>query len=85
MVRVFVKNFVQKLIGAGRLVLGTGGDCRGKERRRLFAKARKGDKGAVAKIRELYGARIYTTAQVKEVKPIRFTAVVPFRKRAYRG
>jgi hypothetical protein len=55
------------------------------ERRRLFAKARKGDKSAVAKIRELYGARIYTTAQVKEVKPIRFTAVVPFRKRAYRG
>ncbi len=39
------------------------------ERRRLFAKARKGDKGAVAKIYELYGARIYTTAQVKEVQP----------------
>src|SRR5881396_2090392 len=43
------------------------------ERRRLFAKARKGDKGAVAKIYELYGARIYTTAQVKEVKPNGFT------------
>lgn len=55
------------------------------ERRRLFAKARKGDKGAVAKIYELYGARIYTTAQVKEVKPIRFSAIVPFRKRAYRS
>src|SRR6266508_6786287 len=39
------------------------------ERRRLFAKARKGDKGAVARIYELYGARIYTTAQVKEVRP----------------
>ncbi len=39
------------------------------ERRRLFAKARKGNKGAVAKIYELYGARIYTTAQVKEVQP----------------
>src|SRR6266496_6851954 len=43
------------------------------ERRRLFAKARKGDKGAVAKIYELYGARIYTTAQVKEVKPARYS------------
>jgi hypothetical protein len=56
------------------------------ERRRLFAKARKGDKGAVAKIYELYGARIYTTAQVKEVKPTGFpTQVVPFRKRAQRS
>src|SRR5881296_4434952 len=36
------------------------------ERRRLFDRARKGDKGAVAKIYELYGARIYTSAQVKE-------------------
>lgn len=56
------------------------------ERRRLFAKARKGDKGAVAKIYELYGARIYTSAQVKEVKPTSFgNSVVPFRKRAHRG
>ena len=38
------------------------------ERRRLFAKARKGDNGALAKIYELYGARIYTTAQVKEAQ-----------------
>ena len=43
------------------------------ERRRLFARARKGDKGAVAKIYELYGARIYTSAQVKEVQPNGFT------------
>src|SRR5437867_13149553 len=43
------------------------------ERRRLFAKARKGDKGAVAKIYELYGARIYTSAQVKEAQPNGFT------------
>jgi hypothetical protein len=56
------------------------------ERRRLFAKARKGDKGAVAKIYELYGARIYTSAQVKEVKPASFgNSVVPFRKRAHRS
>jgi hypothetical protein len=55
------------------------------ERRRLFAKARKGDKGAVAKIYELYGARIYTTAQVKEVKPARYSQVVPLRRRAHRG
>jgi len=53
------------------------------ERRRLFAKARKGDNGAVAKIYELYGARIYTTAQVKEVKPARFNLpAAPLRKRA---
>jgi hypothetical protein len=53
------------------------------ERRRLFAKARKGDKGAVAKIYELYGARIYTTAQVKEVKPARYSnPLLPLRKRA---
>jgi len=39
------------------------------ERRRLFAKARKGNKGAMAKIYELYGARIYTPAQVKGVRP----------------
>ena len=52
------------------------------ERRRLFAKARKGDKGAVAKIYELYGARIYTTAQVKEVQPGGFVMPVnPGRKR----
>jgi hypothetical protein len=43
------------------------------ERRRLFARARKGDKGAVAKIYELYGARIYTSAQVKEAQPNGFT------------
>jgi len=56
------------------------------ERRRLFAKARKGDKGAVAKIYELYGARIYTTAQVKEVRPARFILpVTPLRKRAQRA
>jgi len=56
------------------------------ERRRLFAKARKGDKGAVAKIYELYGARIYTTAQVKEVKPARYSSpVLPLRRRAQRG
>jgi hypothetical protein len=56
------------------------------ERRRLFAKARKGDKGAVAKIYELYGARIYTTAQVKEVKPARYASpVLPLRRRAQRG
>ncbi len=55
------------------------------ERRRLFAKARKGDKGAVAKIYELYGARIYTTAQVKEVKPARYSQVLPLRRRAQRG
>src|SRR5713226_7713054 len=56
------------------------------ERRRLFAKARKGDKGAVAKIYELYGARIYTTAQVKEVKPARYSSLVlPLRRRAQRG
>jgi len=55
------------------------------ERRRLFAKARKGDKGAVAKIYELYGARIYTTAQVKEVKPARYSQVPPLRRRAQRG
>src|SRR5262245_60677815 len=53
------------------------------ERRRLFAKARKGDKGAVAKIYELYGARIYTTAQVKEVRPGTFVMPLPqSRKRA---
>ena len=53
------------------------------ERRRLFAKARKGDKGAVAKIYELYGARIYTTAQVKEVQPGSFVMPAPqARKRA---
>ncbi len=53
------------------------------ERRRLFAKARKGDKGAVAKIYELYGARIYTTAQVKEVQPGDFFMPLPqTRKRA---
>ncbi len=53
------------------------------ERRRLFAKARKGDKGAVAKIYELYGARIYTTAQVKEVQPGDFFMPAPqTRKRA---
>ena len=53
------------------------------ERRRLFAKARKGDKGAVAKIYELYGARIYTTAQVKEVRPGDFFVPLPqTRKRA---
>ena len=52
------------------------------ERRRLFAKARKGDKGAVAKIYELYGARIYTTAQVKEVQPNGFVIpVTQSRKR----
>jgi hypothetical protein len=52
------------------------------ERRRLFAKARKGDKGAVAKIYELYGARIYTTAQVKEVQPNGFVMpVAQSRKR----
>jgi len=52
------------------------------ERRRLFAKARKGDKGAVAKIYELYGARIYTTAQVKEVQPGSFVMPAPqIRKR----
>ena len=56
------------------------------ERRRLFAKARKGDKGAVAKIYELYGARIYTTAQVKEVKSSGYAnPVSPFRKRAHRS
>ena len=56
------------------------------ERRRLFAKARKGDKGAVAKIYEMYGARIYTTAQVKEVKPARYSSpVLPLRRRAQRG
>ena len=56
------------------------------ERRRLFAKARKGDKGAVAKIYELYGARIYTTAQVKEVKPARYSSpMLPLRRRAQRG
>src|SRR5438105_2857129 len=56
------------------------------EGRRLFAKARKGDKGAVAKISELYGARIYTTAQVKEVKPARYSSpVLPLRRRAQRG
>ena len=52
------------------------------ERRRLFARARKGDKGAVAKIYELYGARIYTSAQVKEVQPNGFTVPAsPTRKR----
>ena len=52
------------------------------ERRRLFARARKGDKGAVAKIYELYGARIYTSAQVKEAQPNGFTVPVsPVRKR----
>lgn len=52
------------------------------ERRQLFAKARKGDKGAVAKIYELYGARIYTTAQVKEVQPGGFVMpVAQSRKR----
>ena len=52
------------------------------ERRRLFARARKGDKGAVAKIYELYGARIYTSAQVKEVQPNGFTVPAsPARKR----
>src|SRR5436309_16099945 len=39
------------------------------ERRRLFARARKGGKGAVAKFYELYGARTYTSAQVKDVQP----------------
>jgi len=54
------------------------------ERRRLFAKARKGEKGAVAKIYELYGARIYTTAQVKEVRPAPVLSLpfTPTRKRA---
>ncbi len=53
------------------------------ERRLLFAKARKGDKGAVARIYELYGARIYTTAQVKEVRPGDFFMPLPqTRKRA---
>src|SRR5947209_4360865 len=47
------------------------------ERRRLFAKARKGDNGAVAKIYELYGARIYTSAQVKEVRPGTFVMPLP--------
>jgi hypothetical protein len=52
------------------------------ERRRLFARARKGDKGAVAKIYELYGARIYTSAQVKEVQPNGFTVPAsPGRRR----
>lgn len=57
------------------------------ERRRLFAKARKGDKGAVAAIYELYGARIYTTAQVKEVSPARLLTLLatPVRKRAQRA
>ena len=56
------------------------------ERRRLFAKARKGDKGAVARIYELYGARIYTTAQVKEVSPARIILpMTPMRKRAQRA
>jgi hypothetical protein len=56
------------------------------ERRRLFAKARKGDKGAVARIYELYGARIYTTAQVKEVSPARIIlSMPPMRKRAQRA
>jgi len=51
----------------------------------LFAKARKGDKGAVAKIYELYGARIYTSAQVKDVKPSAYSQFLPLRKRAHRG
>ena len=57
------------------------------ERRRLFAKARKGDKGAVAAIYELYGARIYTTAQVKEVSPTQLLSSLftPVRKRAQRA
>jgi hypothetical protein len=57
------------------------------ERRRLFAKARKGDKGAVAKIYELYGARIYTVAQVKEVRPARILSALsmPTRRRAQRA
>jgi hypothetical protein len=54
------------------------------ERRRLFAKARKGDKGAVAKIYELYGARIYTTAQVKEVQPGSFLMPVPQARKRVR-
>lgn len=54
------------------------------ERRRLFAKARKGDKGAVAKIYELYGARIYTTAQVKEVQPGDFVMPLPQTRRRAR-
>jgi hypothetical protein len=54
------------------------------ERRRLFAKARKGDKGAVAKIYELYGARIYTTAQVKEVQPGDFFMPLPQTRRRAR-
>lgn len=57
------------------------------ERRRLFAKARKGDKSAVAKIYELYGARIYTVAQVKEVRPARILSALamPTRRRAQRA
>lgn len=57
------------------------------ERRRLFAKARKGDKSAVAKIYELYGARIYTVAQVKEVRPARIMSALsmPTRRRAQRA
>jgi len=54
------------------------------ERRRLFAKARKGDKGAVARIYELYGARIYTTAQVKEVRPGDFFMPLPQTRRRAR-
>lgn len=54
------------------------------ERRRLFAKARKGDKGAVAKIYELYGARIYTTAQVKEVQPGSFVMPAPQARKRVR-
>jgi hypothetical protein len=54
------------------------------ERRRLFAKARKGDKGAVAKIYELYGARIYTTAQVKEVQPNGFVMPVTHSRKRVR-
>jgi len=53
------------------------------ERRQLFAKARKGHQGAVAKIYELYGARIYTTAQVKQVRPNGFVMpVAQSRRRA---
>lgn len=54
------------------------------ERRRLFAKARKGHQGAVAKIYELYGARIYTMAQVKEAQPHGFVMPVTQSRRRVR-
>jgi len=54
------------------------------ERRRLFAKARKGNQGAVAKIYELYGARIYTMAQVKEAQPNGFVMPVTQSRRRVR-